>query len=903
VGSAVVDHRARVVASDPAAAFPLGRLAEHPGLMDVLRWNAGQLRAPPSDVVPVWIEALALEDGIEDPKEGLGIGAGAGHPLPPAIVIGQVAVEQTIHEDVLARPPIDAQVFHEKGRDDEPSPIRQPCLLRQLPHRRIDDGVPGETLPPGAQGRGAVVPGEAAKPLVHWFRFESGQGGQQLPVEIAPGQLPNPGIAAGSLMATGDAQALADGHHAKSQKVRDACRGLAIEAIAGAGVPRQAACRKSLQPDDAGGVPRFRDHHPVLARQFASLRQGVAVDRLGPHESHCRRGSRPLGRQTTCPRSVKRGEDLKRPRARKIAELRDDVILEGLDPDAGRPQRGGDPRITPGCIRLVVPVEEDAGGALALGDVPQHACGVATPDQELRPALPEVGIERPQSMAEEVEPGGARVGATEDLWVQHENGNDGPGAGSGTQRGVIGQSQVPAKPMDDGGHRSTVPTGGQPRSNKGPEPIMLGMPRGYARYVLAVMVGINFLNYLDRYILPVVASKIQSEFRLSDSAVGGLGTAFLLVYAVAAVPFGIWADRGIRRTVVGVGVTIWSIATLFTGLARSYTQLFLARAVLGIGEASYYPAGTSLLGDYFGKDRRGRAMSIWGAGTAVGIAVGFAGGGIVASRFGWRAAFYLTAIPGLIFAVLAFTLREPLRGAAEEGGPHTGSVARISVRRFFGLLAIPSLRATIAAETVLFFVLGGAAFWLPEYLHRQFALGTAGAGTLAGGVLVLGGLMGTLSGGVLADRWGRRRGRAMNLPIGIGGFLLGAVFVTLALVSPTLPIFVPMFLLGVAALYLYSGPYTAIKQNVVLPTVRASAVTLSLLIEHLFGDSYAPLAIGKLSDAIHSLRLALLLLLPILLLVAAAAAATGLKAEDADGRTMTAEWARSAPRPPDAAAG
>src|SRR5438067_2427499 len=138
------------------------------------------------------------------------------------------------------------------------------------------------------------------------------------------------------------------------------------------------------------------------------------------------------------------------------------------------------------------------------------------------------------------------------------------------------------------------------------------MPRGYARYVLGVMVGINFLNYLDRYILPSVVTKIQAEFHLTDSQVGLLGSAFLLVYAVATIPFGIWADRGVRKTVVGVGVTIWSLATLFTGLARSYAQLFIARAVLGIGEASYYPAGTALLGDYFRKEGRGRP----GAGPA-----------------------------------------------------------------------------------------------------------------------------------------------------------------------------------------------------------------------------------------------------------------------------------------------
>src|SRR5256885_2986013 len=169
------------------------------------------------------------------------------------------------------------------------------------------------------------------------------------------------------------------------------------------------------------------------------------------------------------------------------------------------------------------------------------------------------------------------------------------------------------------------------------------MPRGYARYVLGVMVGINFLNYLDRYILPSVATKIQAEFHLTDSQVGLLGSAFLLVYAVATIPFGIWADRGVRKTVVAVGVTIWSLATLFTGLARNYVQLFAARAVLGIGEASYYPAGTALLGDYFRKEGRAPAVAILAAGTAVGIAVGFAGGGTVGSTARRRAGLCMSA--------------------------------------------------------------------------------------------------------------------------------------------------------------------------------------------------------------------------------------------------------------------
>ena len=174
------------------------------------------------------------------------------------------------------------------------------------------------------------------------------------------------------------------------------------------------------------------------------------------------------------------------------------------------------------------------------------------------------------------------------------------------------------------------------------------MTRGYARYVLAVMVAINFLNYMDRYVGAALVTPIKKEFQLSDAQVGLLATAFLLVYAIAALPFGFWGDRGVRRTVIGVGVTIWSLATLFSGLAASYVQLFLSRAAVGVGEASYYPAGTSLVSDYFPKEQRGRVMSIWGAGSVIGIAVAYAGGGFVGGHFGWRSAFFIAAAPGLV---------------------------------------------------------------------------------------------------------------------------------------------------------------------------------------------------------------------------------------------------------------
>jgi MFS family permease len=424
--------------------------------------------------------------------------------------------------------------------------------------------------------------------------------------------------------------------------------------------------------------------------------------------------------------------------------------------------------------------------------------------------------------------------------------------------------------------------------------------RGYARYVLAVMVGINFLNYMDRYVGAAASPLIQKEFHLDDSQVGILGSAFLLVYALAAVPFGYWADRGIRKTVVAAGVAIWSVATLFTGFARSFPQLFVSRAVLGIGEAGYYPAGTSLLSDYFPKEERGRVMSIWGAGSTFGIAVGFAGGGYIAEKFGWRSAFFFAAVPGILFALLAFGLREPLRGSAESIGRAVERIHEASLRNFLDLLRIRTLRATILSQTLLYFVLASNAFWLPILLTRRFNLSVGKAGLLAGVVLVVGGLIGTLAGGWIADRRAKTN-PAAHLEVGIAGFLLGAVFITVALVAPLnagpLPVFVPAFLLAVACLSLYSGPFTAVAQNVVSPGLRASAVTMLLFVSHVFGDSHSTYDVGVISTHIGSLQTALLITSPTLLILAAIIAATGLRSVNRDVQTMERDWAARAATP------
>jgi predicted MFS family arabinose efflux permease len=287
-------------------------------------------------------------------------------------------------------------------------------------------------------------------------------------------------------------------------------------------------------------------------------------------------------------------------------------------------------------------------------------------------------------------------------------------------------------------------------------------------------------------------------------------------------------------------------------------------------------------------------MSIWGAGSTFGIAVGFAGGGFIAEKFGWRSAFFFAAVPGILFALLAFGLREPLRGNVESRGQAVEKTHDANLRNFIDLIRIPTLRATILAQTLLFFVLASNAFWLPILLNRRFNLSVSQAGLLAGVVLVAGGLIGTLAGGWIADRRALKN-PAAHLEVGIVGFVLGAVFIVIALVAPMnvgpIPVFIPAFLAAVVCLYLYSGPFTALSQNLVSPGLRASSVTMLLFVSHVFGDSHSTFDIGLISGWIGSLQAALLITSPTLLILAAVIAATGLRTVNRDVQKMEDEWA------------
>ncbi len=419
--------------------------------------------------------------------------------------------------------------------------------------------------------------------------------------------------------------------------------------------------------------------------------------------------------------------------------------------------------------------------------------------------------------------------------------------------------------------------------------------RQQARYAFAILLAINILNYADRFVLSAVLPKIKVDLGLNNTQLGLLSSAFLLVYAITTLPLGIWADRSVRKNIVAICVTVWSIATTLAGFTTTFVHLFLTRTVLGIGEAGYAPATLSLLGDYFPKEQRGRILSFYSIGNLIGTALGLVIGGLVADAFGWHWAFFVVGIPGLLTAFLIWRAVEPKRGIYEsdtDGATHGGLG-----KDFWGaarhIFRIPTYWVLLGAFVFSFFTVGGASVWIPTYFNKAFPLTLSQATSISGAVLAGGSLIGTLAGGWISDFLQRRRPEGRMIVV-TASFLLGAPMTWFALSLHTLIPFIAAFFVAVVFLTLCLGPLNAIIQDVIIPEVRATAFGLALLLAHLFGDASSPTIIGALADRFHALgssesnalALALITTTPVCLALAGLVCLIGLRTVAGDMRRM-----------------
>ncbi len=366
----------------------------------------------------------------------------------------------------------------------------------------------------------------------------------------------------------------------------------------------------------------------------------------------------------------------------------------------------------------------------------------------------------------------------------------------------------------------------------------------YPRYALALLLAVNLLNYIDRQVLYAVFPLIKADLALSDTALGFLGSAFMLCYMVSAPLFGWLGDRLSRVRLAAAGLVAWSLATAGAGLAPGYRTLLAARTLVGVGEASFGTVSPGLLADYFPRERRGRVLAYFYLAIPVGSALGYLLGGNIGQHFGWHAAFLLVGVPGLLLTLPVMYLREPRRGAGDAGAD---TVNESSGDGYAALFANRSFVTNTLAMTAMTFAMGGLAQWVPSFLNRAYGLDVARGNTLFGALTVVAGITGTLTGGWLGDRLQARSVKGY-LHVSGWGFLVGTPIAAAAILTTSLPLCLAAMFCAEFFLFLNTGPLNTVIVNVTRPGVRAMAFAVNIFFIHALGDAVSPTLLGWLSD-------------------------------------------------------
>lgn len=373
-----------------------------------------------------------------------------------------------------------------------------------------------------------------------------------------------------------------------------------------------------------------------------------------------------------------------------------------------------------------------------------------------------------------------------------------------------------------------------------------------AYLALGVLTAINLVNYVDRYLVPPLVPDLEHAMGMSHEQAGWLWPAFMIVYMLTAPIFGAWGDRGSRTRPIAIGVLIWGIATLLTGLARNYAHLFAARALVGVGEAAYVAIAPALLADLFPVAARGRVFAVLNGAIPVGAALGYILGGLIGQHYGWRAAFFVCGVPGIALAAAVLWIKDPPRGAQEGGAGAAPAATQVSgvkgaLEVYFSLLRRLPYMLLVLGYAAYTFGLGGLGFWMPTFLEKVRGIPAAEATTGFGIIVVVTGVIGTIAGGWLGD-YCLKRSRAGYLWFSGAVTLLAAPVALLALMAPQRHLYYPAVVAAELLLFMSTGPINAEIANMVSPLERASAIALSMFAIHLLGDVPSPPLIGHLSD-------------------------------------------------------
>jgi MFS family permease len=376
--------------------------------------------------------------------------------------------------------------------------------------------------------------------------------------------------------------------------------------------------------------------------------------------------------------------------------------------------------------------------------------------------------------------------------------------------------------------------------------------KSYLAWVLGLLVVVYTSNFIDRTILAVLQQPIKEELKLSDAQLGLLGGfAFAALYATLGIPIARLAERRSRRGIITVSLVIWSVMTALCGLAGSYPALFALRVGVGVGEAGASPPSHSLIADYFPREWRATALSIYSLGIPIGVLLGAVLGGLIAQRFGWRPAFFVVGLPGLVLAVLTqLTIKEPARGQSEVGEALLAAQGEkapsfMAVLRRLG--SRPSFLHLAAGASLASFASYGVGAFAGPYFIRTFHLNLAQAGLVLGIITGLAAAVGTLAGGLITDKVGRTDGRWYVWTPAIGLTLATPLYMA-GYLAPNWPLAVSILIFPPMLHYTYLGPSFGVMHNMVTPRMRATSTALLFLAINFIGLGFGPTLVGMASD-------------------------------------------------------
>lgn len=358
--------------------------------------------------------------------------------------------------------------------------------------------------------------------------------------------------------------------------------------------------------------------------------------------------------------------------------------------------------------------------------------------------------------------------------------------------------------------------------------------------ILLVLTLIEFINYFDRQVVFPLFSFLKADFGLSDFELGLIGTVFMIIHASFSVPLGILADKWVRKNIIAMGVAIWSVATFITGLVQNFTQLLFTRAAVGIGEASYAPAATSLIADNFPLEKRARASSIFHLGMFFGGTLGMILAGVLGSKLGWRACFFIVAIPGIILALTSLRIKE-----TKHEHKNTSEVNKKNILQLF---KTPAYVLTLLSGIMLTFTSSAIISWMTQFFIRFHNYSVDQASITIGLAVIIGGPIGIYSGGYFSDLLYNKYKKSRSLAMAIA-FILATPLMYITLTTHNEILLLITLVLATYLMTFYYGPMVALIQDIVPGSLKATAFAFYLFTVHLIGSTPAPALIGVVSDA------------------------------------------------------